>query len=250
MSSIGAASLAALSPARAAASRRNGARSHGPKTSEGKERSSQNALKHGFRAQKFLVVGDESPREFDAFEAALLDELAPKGALQSLLARRIARAAWRLERAERIEAHLFARRLDGERDLGLAVIRDGNGTRSLDTLLRYRGSAQAELWRALRLLKALQAEAAAAEQPSEPEAPRIPDATAPVPAAAEPAPAAAPPHPPCATPAVRPIEPESRSNPGESRPSMPRESASAPRSWPRPGSTPEDDQERSTSSIL
>jgi len=177
-----------LSAARAAASRRNGAKSRGPKTAEGKARSSQNALKHGFRAQKFLVVGDESPREFDAFEAALLEELAPEGALQSLLARRIARAAWRLERAERIEAHLFARRLDGDRDLGLAVIRDGNGTRSFDTLLRYRGSASAELWRALRLLKALQAGTGqAADQPIEPKARRIPNATAPAPAAAEPA---------------------------------------------------------------
>jgi hypothetical protein len=36
-----------------------------------------------------------------------------------------------------------------------------NGVRAFDTLLRYRGTALAELWRALRLLKALEAEAAA-----------------------------------------------------------------------------------------
>jgi hypothetical protein len=53
-----------LAAARAAASRRNGAKSRGPKTAEGKARSSQNALKHGFRAQKFVVVGDEDPKEF------------------------------------------------------------------------------------------------------------------------------------------------------------------------------------------
>jgi hypothetical protein len=36
-----------------------------------------------------------------------------------------------------------------------------NGARAFDTLLRYSGTTLAELWRALRLLKALQAEAAA-----------------------------------------------------------------------------------------
>jgi hypothetical protein len=46
--------------------------------------------------------------------------------------------------------------------LGHALIRDCNGgARSFDTLLRYRGGALAELWRALRTLKALQAERAA-----------------------------------------------------------------------------------------
>jgi hypothetical protein len=172
-----------LSAARAAASRRNGAKSRGPKTQEGKERSSQNALKHGFRAQKFVVVGDEKPQEFAVLEAALMEELAPEGALQSMLAGRIARAAWRLERAERIEAGLFEHHLRGERNPGVALIRDGNGPRAFDTLLRYRGATLAELWRALRLFKALQAEqapremremqrAAIEQQPIEPEARR------------------------------------------------------------------------------
>jgi hypothetical protein len=44
---------------------------------------------------------------------------------------------------------------------GLALIRDGNSTRSFETLMRYRGAAMAEFWRALRSLKALQAEQAA-----------------------------------------------------------------------------------------
>jgi hypothetical protein len=159
-----AASLAALlSPARAEASRRNGAKSPGPKTPEGKQRSSRNALKHGLRAEHHVVVDGESAEAFAAFEAALVADLAPQGALQTLIAGRIARAAWRLERAERIEAELFARQMDGpfgDGDLGLALIRDGNGARAFDTLLRYRGAAQAEFSRALRLLKALQAEAA------------------------------------------------------------------------------------------
>jgi hypothetical protein len=42
----------------------------------------------------------------------------------------------------------------------MALIRDGNGTRSFETLMRYRNAAIAEFMRALRTLKALQAEAA------------------------------------------------------------------------------------------
>ena len=167
MSSAGAAPRAAapVSNARAEASRRNGAKSGGPKSPEGKARSAQNALKHGLRAQKFVVLPDEDAAEFAALEATMMAELAPVGALQAVLARQVAVAAWRLARADRLEAELFAeRRWDGA-GVGVALIRDGNGTRSFETIMRYRGAAMAEFWRALRTLKALQAEQAAAELP-------------------------------------------------------------------------------------
>jgi len=171
MSSAGAAPCAAapLSNARAEASRRNGARSRGPKTPEGKARSAENALKHGLRAQKHIVLPSEDAAEFEALEAALMEELAPEGALQSVLAQRIVAATWRLSRAERLEAELFAENHLAGRSLGLALIRDCNGARSFDTLLRYRGGTLAELWRALRTLKALQAEQAATPPPAVPQ---------------------------------------------------------------------------------
>ena len=151
MSSAGAAPRAAvpISNARAEASRRNGAKSQGPKTAEGKARSARNALKHGLRAQKYVVLPEEDAEEFAGLEAALTLELAPVGALQMVLARRVAVAAWRLARADRIETELFAERRYADGGLGLALIRDGNGTRSFETLLRYRGAAMAEFWRAL-----------------------------------------------------------------------------------------------------
>ena len=163
MSSVGAARSAAVpvSNARAEASRRNGAESRGPKTAAGKARSAQNALKHGLPAQKYVVLPEEDATEFADLEASLIEELAPVGALQTVLARRVAVAAWRLARADRIEVELFAERRFANGSLGNAVIRDGNGTRSFETLLRSRGAAMAEFWRALKTLKALQAEQAA-----------------------------------------------------------------------------------------
>jgi hypothetical protein len=179
MSSATAAPRAAVtvSRARAEASRKNGARSSGPRTEEGKARSAQNALKHGLRAQKYLVLPEEDGAEFAALEAALLAELAPAGALQTVLARRVAVAAWRLARADRLEVEVFEERGYANASPGLALMRDGNGTRSFETLLRYRGAAMAEFWRALKTLKALQAEQAAAElQEAVPAAPLRPAA--------------------------------------------------------------------------
>ena len=96
------------------------------------------------RAQKHLVLPDEDAAEFAELEAALVEELAPVGALQAVLARRVAVAAWRLARGgpdPHRTAELFEERRSADGGLGLALIRDGNGARSFETLLRYRGAA-------------------------------------------------------------------------------------------------------------
>ena len=146
-----------VSQARAEASRRNGAKSRGPRTPDGKARSSKNALKHGLRAQKYVVLPQEDAAEFAQFQAALLEELAPVGVMQTVLARRIGIAAWRLARADRMEAELLEFRSYEGASPGLALIRDANGTRSIETLVRYRNAAMAEFTRAVRTLQALQA---------------------------------------------------------------------------------------------
>jgi hypothetical protein len=170
MSSPGVAPRAAVSVsnARAEASRKNGAKSRGPKTPEGKARSSRNALKHGLRAERFLVLADEDAAAFEALQAALLAELAPVGAVQTVLAQRVVSAAWRLGRADEIEAGILRERRHSDGGLGLAVLRDANGPRAFPTLPRYRGAALAEFLRCLRLLQARQAEARTIEAPAGP----------------------------------------------------------------------------------
>jgi hypothetical protein len=165
----------AVSNARAEASRRNGAKSRGPKSAEGKARAAQNALKHGMRSLRYVVLPDESAADFHALEEAMVDDLVPVGALQSVLARRVAVAAWRLARADRMEVELFEERRWEDAGVGMALIRDGNGTRSFETLMRYRGAAMAEFMRSLRTLKALQAEQAAGaiERPASRPATRV-----------------------------------------------------------------------------
>lgn len=148
------------SPAQAAASRRNGAKGGGPVSLAGRQRSAANAVKHGLSGRTVVLLSDEDPAEFAAFERALRTELRPEGSLQALLARRVVVAAWRMLRCDRMETELFSQ---GSRfgtgepaELGLALIRDGHGPRAFETLLRYRGSTLAEFWRSLAALKTLQ----------------------------------------------------------------------------------------------
>lgn len=150
-------------------SRRNGAQSRGPRSPAGKARAAQNALKHGLRAGKLALLEDEDPTEFRRFARALETELAPEGRLQADLVSRITIAAWRARRADRLEAGVLGGYLEGagrtapdpRAALASGLSRDNLGSRALATLVRYRGSVLAELFRSLAALKLLQAEAGA-----------------------------------------------------------------------------------------
>src|SRR4051812_43471275 len=88
------------------ASRRNGARSRGPVTEEGKARAS-NALKHDLTATHHLVLEDEVPDALEALIATIAEETGATSEIEARLARRLAIAFWKGERAERIEVALF-----------------------------------------------------------------------------------------------------------------------------------------------
>jgi hypothetical protein len=86
--------------------RTNGAKSHGPKTEAGRQRSSQNALKHGLTAQN-LLLPTEDPEEFHQLLNSYLDEFHPHGPIERDLVHDMAAAKWRLQRLAFIETQLY-----------------------------------------------------------------------------------------------------------------------------------------------
>jgi hypothetical protein len=90
-----------------AASRANGALSRGPRTPQGKARSSQNALKHGFTASTFAVVRLEDLQEIAHLRAGLIAAHRPINAQELFAIERIALAQQVVLRTARLESGLF-----------------------------------------------------------------------------------------------------------------------------------------------
>ena len=85
------------------ANKQNAQRSTGPRTDEGKKRTSLNALKHGFRAKDPLIAG-ENPDHYYRHSAEIEQELQPATPLEETLVDQIVDITWRLKRFARIEA--------------------------------------------------------------------------------------------------------------------------------------------------
>ena len=89
-----------------AANRTNAQFSTGPRTEEGKKRSSLNAFRHGLTGQ----IVFHTPEDQAAFEKhcdSIRDALKPVGALENDLAQAIAEDKWRLNRARALENSIF-----------------------------------------------------------------------------------------------------------------------------------------------
>jgi hypothetical protein len=89
------------------ANRNNALLSHGPATDAGRKRSRMNALRHGLTGQ-VATMTDEDRTAHEKFSTALIQDLAPKGAMETQLAQRIATDSWRLNRISAVEDNLFA----------------------------------------------------------------------------------------------------------------------------------------------
>ena len=86
--------------------RRNAQRSTGPKTQSGKQRSSQNAVRHGLTAE--TVIGPlEDPADYRAFEQAVTTAYDAETAVERELVLRLASLLWRLRRATSVETGLL-----------------------------------------------------------------------------------------------------------------------------------------------
>ena len=174
------------------ANRRNGQRSQGPKSNEGRASSSKNSLKHGLTAKGVLLPNEDAAALAELGDA-LGAELNPQGAVESFLVDRIIALSWRLQRLGKIEAgilgwqHLSAlsrhakaqayeqtfgslneetiaepRRLELQKHLdsangGAAFVYDSGNENAIGKLSRYETSMERSLYKALHELQRLQA---------------------------------------------------------------------------------------------
>jgi hypothetical protein len=130
--------------------------STGPRTVEGKARSSQNARTHGLTAAQ-LVIAAEDSEEFDELHAELQADIRPQGALQQILFDQLVASAWSLRRIRRMETELTA-----SAKTYLDILDNPDLTAKLDRLARHQIRIERTFHRSLRELKSLQTDAALA----------------------------------------------------------------------------------------
>jgi hypothetical protein len=120
--------------------RANAQFSTGPRTEEGKARSSQNARKHGLTAQQ-SIVNPEEQEEFEELLAHYQKDIQPQGAIQQTLFDELVTASWNLRRVRILQSQTDMRDPLSER------------------LARHHTRFERTYQRALKELKALQTDA-------------------------------------------------------------------------------------------
>src|SRR5436305_5478767 len=86
--------------------RANGAKSRGPKSAEGKEKSSKNALTHGFTAHHTLLLECENTGQFNEMREEFTAVHRPATPAEQDLVDEMIAARWRIRRLRTIDAVL------------------------------------------------------------------------------------------------------------------------------------------------
>jgi hypothetical protein len=136
------------------ANRRNAQHSTGPLTLEGKDKSSQNAIKHGLFSNAPLVQGEQE-KEFNIFSNELLNFLMPQSGMESILVERIITSAWRLRRVIKIESDMMNESLKFGVRHSLSDLFSNGGNKVL-ALFRYEMIIEKSLYKAYNELLRLQ----------------------------------------------------------------------------------------------
>jgi hypothetical protein len=127
-----------VSEAKLAANRANAELSTGPRSAEGKQRSSLNAMKHGLTGRT-VVLPKENKEEYLAFAKRIVDSLDPETPVEEELAQCIADQYWRLRRVKAIEDGLVEQgeaTLQHFTTLGIYVQRIERGLKEAERRLR------------------------------------------------------------------------------------------------------------------
>jgi len=155
---------------KAESARINGAKSRGPVTPEGKQRSSLNAVRHGLLA-KSICLTNEDPEKFKELLQDYLDRLQPTDNVELRLVEQVASAAFRLERFAGTETALFDlemdtqapqiekqfKKIDHASCFAMAFKSLADNSKALHLYLRYEATITRQYDRALNQLLALRA---------------------------------------------------------------------------------------------
>jgi hypothetical protein len=169
-------------PKQIEAARRNGAKSKGPVTAEGKAKSSKNAMKHGLAADPDMLLATEHDDNYDRLLQAYMETYQPANGAEYDLVCQIVTASWKLRRIGRIEAQILGAEIEfrsqfldedapENADAGLEgkAFRALSSGRSIDLLLRYAAAARRAYDIALKTLRDVQRERRKAELQNEPD---------------------------------------------------------------------------------
>ena len=136
---------------RTAINRANSEHSTGPRTAEGKARSSQNAIRHGLLSRT-PVLRSEDPAAYEQHCRRFFDEYRPATPTETQLTQELADTAWRLNRIPALEANLLNR-------AGQAMEVDIAGaTRTLSMLGLHGARLSRQFQKTLEQLREIQAE--------------------------------------------------------------------------------------------
>jgi hypothetical protein len=91
---------------RAQINRANSEHSTGPRTAAGKQRSSQNSLRHGLTARTAILPSDDRAA-YDRHHSQFLNEYQPATATETQLVTELADTSWRLNRISLLETALL-----------------------------------------------------------------------------------------------------------------------------------------------
>src|SRR5690348_12225090 len=94
---------ATRSAAQHAASRTNGAHSHGPVTAAGKARSASNGTRHGLRGGPFAMLPGEDHAAFGELRAVVASDWDPRDAYEQHWVMELVTAMWRQDRLRGLE---------------------------------------------------------------------------------------------------------------------------------------------------
>ena len=199
-------------------SRANGAKSKGPKTAEGREKSSRNSLNHGFTAKKTVVLECEHKEQFQEMLGYYTVTYRPGSAVEEDLVSEMVACRWRMQRLRVIETALIDSEMDRELpegetpedpgfQLAFAFRRLVDESRAISLASRYESRLHRIHERTHRTLRELQQS-------------RLRPTPAPIAGASEPTPAPTP-HNPSVSAGTPEPEPESTDKKSRNEPTLP-----------------------------